>query len=107
VLGWSVSPFVEVVIAFGLVGLFALLLRWAFARGRSLVERPIRPGRPEDYGLLVPIAEPGTFIEAEVLRRRLEQAGVQATLAPTTEGPRVLVWPRDEQRARAILRRSA
>lgn len=91
-------------VAFGLVGLFALLLRWAFGRGHSLVARPGRPGTADDYGLLVAVAAPPTFVEAEVVRRRLEDAGVRATLAPTTEGPRVLVFPADEAAARALLR---
>jgi hypothetical protein len=91
-------------VAFGLVGFFALLLRWAFGRGRSLVARPARSGSAEEYGLLVPVAAPATFVEAEVIRRRLEDAGLRATLAPTTQGPRVLVFPGDERAARAVLR---
>jgi hypothetical protein len=90
-------------IAFGLVGLFALLLRWAFGRGRSLVARPGRPGHADEYGLLVTVAAPPTFVEAELVRRRLQDAGVRATLAPTIEGPRVLVFPQDERAARALL----
>jgi hypothetical protein len=39
-----------------------------------------------------------------VQRRRLEDAGVRATTAPTTDGPRVLVFPEDERVARALLR---
>jgi hypothetical protein len=91
-------------VALGLVGVFALLLRWAFGRGRSLVAGPPRPGPPDDYGLLVPVAEPATFVEAELLCRRLVDAGVRATLAPTTAGPRVLVFPSEEKVARALLR---
>lgn len=102
--GWAtemnvLGPF----IAFGMVGLLALVLRWAFARGRSVVAAPPRRGRPDEYGLLVVVAEPATFVEAEVVRRRLVDAGIAATLAPTTEGPRVLVFPRDERRARELL----
>lgn len=88
------------------VGVLALLLRWAFGRGRSVVAGPSRRGRADEYGLLVAVAEPATFVEAEVLRRRLESAGLRATLAPTTEGPRVLVFPRDEHVAREVLRTS-
>lgn len=95
------------VVAFGMVVVLALLLRWAFARGRSLVERPPRRGRADEYGLLVPVAEPQTFVEAEVLRRYLVGAGISATLAPTTQGPRVLVFPEDADVARDVLRRRA
>jgi hypothetical protein len=42
-----------------------LLLRWAFGRGTSVVERPPRTGAPSEYGLLDPIASPETYIEAE------------------------------------------
>ena len=91
-------------VAFGLVGLFALLLRWAFGRGHSLVVRSGRSGTADDYGLLVAVAAPPTFVEGELLRRRLEDGGVRATLAPTTEGPRVFVFPADEPAARDLLR---
>ena len=50
------------------------------------------------------VAEPPTFVEAEVLRRRLADAGLRATLAPTTQGPRVLVFPEDAKAARLVLR---
>jgi len=92
-------------VAFCVVGVLSLLLRWGWSRGSSVVAGRARAGAPGDYGLLVPVAEPGTFVEAEALRRRLEQEGLRATLAPTTEGPRVLVFPRDEHVARSILAR--
>jgi hypothetical protein len=90
--------------ALGVVGVLMLLLRWAFSSGHSLVERRPEVGSPEQYGLLVPVAEPPTFVEAELVRRRLADAGVRATLAPTTQGPRVLVFPEDAKAARALLR---
>lgn len=92
------------VIAFGLVGVLVLLLRWTFGHGRSIVEQRPRRGAPQEYGLLVVASEPSTFIEAEAQRRLLVDAGVRATLAPTTDGPRVLVFPADEGVARALLR---
>ena len=92
------------VVALAVVGVLALLLRWAFSSGHSLVERRPEAGSPEQYGLLVPIAEPPTFVEAELVRRRLSDAGLRATLAPTTEGPRVLVFPEDVEAARLVLR---
>jgi hypothetical protein len=90
--------------ALAAVGVLMLLLRWAFSTGHSLVERRPDVGSPEQYGLLVPVAEPPTFVEAEVVRRRLSDAGLRATLAPTTEGPRVLVFPEDVKAARLVLR---
>ncbi|GAA4345789.1 hypothetical protein GCM10023145_02850 [Angustibacter luteus] len=92
------------VVAFAAVGLLVVLLRWTFRRGSSLVAAPPRSGSPDDYGLLVAVAEPPSFAEAELIRARLAAQGVRATLAPTTEGPRVMVF-RDEARvARALLR---
>ena len=80
-----------------------LLLRWTFSRGGSLVRRPGRPGRADEYGLLVPVASPRTVIEAEMLRRRLEDAGIRSTLAETTEGPRVMVFRSERQTAERVL----
>jgi len=93
------GPLVAVV----MLVVLTFLLRWTFGRGRSLVERPGRRGTPADYGLLVPVADPPTVIEAEIVRRRLEAAGIRATMAPTTLGPRVMVFGPDEQKARALL----
>lgn len=87
------------------VGVLALLLRWAFSSGHSLVQRRPRRGGSQEYGLLVPVAEPGTFVEAEIAVRRLTATGLRATLAPTTEGPKVMVFPEDLAKARAILAR--
>ena len=90
-------------LAFGGLGLLVLLLRWAFGHGGSLVARPVRPGDPSDYGLLVPVAAPADYPEGERQRQALERAGLRATLAVTQSGPRVLVFPSDAQRARELL----
>ncbi len=91
-------------VALAAVVILMVLLRWTFRRGRSLIARPIRPGEPQDYGILVAVADPETFIEAEILRSRLVCAGIRATLAPTTSGPQVLVFPDQARAARAVLR---
>ena len=86
------------------VGLLALILRWAYGgRSRSLVERRSSPGSEDEYGLLVAIASPGTYIEGEVLRQRLEAAGIKAQLVSTTEGARLMVFRDDEPAARRLL----
>lgn len=92
------------IVAFAAVGVLMLLLRWTFRRGRSLVAAPPRAGAPDDYGLLVAVAEPPSFAEAELIRARLVGLGVRATLAPTTQGPRVLVFHEEARAARALLR---
>jgi hypothetical protein len=87
------------------VAVLAGLLRWTFRRGGSLVARTPRAGAPSDYGLLVAVASPGTYVEAEVLRRTLADAGLRATVATTTEGPRLMVFASDERQARTLLAR--
>jgi hypothetical protein len=89
------------------VGLLALLLRWAFGgRRRSVVERRPRTGRGDEYGLMVSVASPGNLVEGEVARLQLEAAGIRASLVTTTEGPRLMVFQEDEAAARTLLARS-
>lgn len=85
------------------VGVLSLLLRWTFRRGNSLVERRPQRGAEKDYGLLVAVASPSTYVEGEIMRQQLTDAGLRATLATTTAGPRLMVWPQDEQAARLLL----
>jgi hypothetical protein len=86
------------------VGVLALILRWAFGGGsRSLVARRPTPGSAEEYGLMVAVAAPGTFVEGEVDRQRLEEAGIRAQLVTTTDGPRLMVLEEDEATARRLL----
>jgi hypothetical protein len=93
------------VVAFCVIGLMMLVLRWAFGGPRqSVVERPVRRGHADQYGLLDAVASPGTYIEAEMCRQQLEAAGIKSTVALTTDGPRVMVWPEDRVRAEALLR---
>ena len=91
--------------AFLAVALLVLLLRWTFRRGSSVVERRPQRGTASDYGLLVAVAAPPTFAEAELIRARLVGQGVRATLAPTTEGPRVMVFDEEASVARALLKK--
>ena len=92
-------------VAFAVIAGLVVVLRWASRRGASLVEAPVRPGEPGDYGMLVAVASPPTYAEGEVVRRSLEAQGVRATLAVTQEGPRVMVFPADAVRAQEALRR--
>jgi hypothetical protein len=92
------------VVAFIAMGVMVLLLRWAFSSKKtSVVAAAAKPGTADEYGMLVPIATPANYIEGEMLRRRLEEAGIRANLASTLDGPRVMVWPTDESRARNVL----
>jgi hypothetical protein len=49
-------------IALLVVGFLALMLRWTFSHGSSLVERRPRDGHEDEYGALVPVASPGSVI---------------------------------------------
>jgi hypothetical protein len=90
-------------VVLGGFALMVVLLRWTFSSGHSLVERRPKQGEPTEYGLLVPVATPSTFIEGERLRLMLLESGVRGTLVPTTQGPRLMVFPQDASVAKALL----
>ncbi len=96
---YAFGPLVAVVV----IVLLALILRWAFARGQSVVAAPAVPGDPLDYGLLVPVADPGTAQEAADQAALLRQSGIAVGVADTTDGLRLMVWPADAVRAQQVL----
>jgi hypothetical protein len=98
-LSYVLGPVIVLLVVTGL----AFFLRWAYRPGSSLIAKPSRSGPVTEYGLLVPVASPGSYVEGEITRRRLEDAGVRATLAMTQEGPRIMVFPADANRARRVL----
>ncbi|MDQ1247151.1 MAG: hypothetical protein QG597_1521 [Actinomycetota bacterium] len=85
------------------IGTFILVLIWSSKRGSSVVAAAPRPSTETDYGLLVVVSRPATYIEGEVQRRTLADAGIKATLVQTLDGPRLMVWPTDEARARSVI----
>jgi hypothetical protein len=96
----SWAPFV----AFAVVGVLILVLRWAYsARRDSLLSAPVHRGRENEYGLLVPVAAPRSETGGVRARQRLEAAGIKATLTRTESGLRLLVFPDDAEAARRIL----
>jgi hypothetical protein len=107
VASWNASSYAFApLLAFALLGVLALILRWAFRHGPSLVPGRPRAGRPDEYGLLVPVATPADAAEGAALARRLSAAGVRVTVADTVDGPRVLVFADDAERARQLLGQS-
>ncbi len=92
-------------LAVAALGVLVILLRWTYGSGRrtSLVERRPEVGHSNEYGLLVAIAAPNTYIEAEMSVRRLEDAGIRVTLVTTADGPRVMVFRENESVARQVL----
>jgi hypothetical protein len=89
---------------FLVLGILILLLRWTFSRGNSLIEKPRRVGNDGDYGLLEVVATPTNYIEGELLKRKLLEHGIKATLTSTKQGPRILVFPDEVKAAQAVLR---
>lgn len=96
--------FLKSLSGFAVMGILILLLRWAFGRGKSVAERPLKMGGDEDYGLLRAIASPKNHIEGEILRQKLLANGIKATLTQTKSGPRILVFPEEISAANAILK---
>ena len=93
-------------LALGVVAALAVFLRWAFpGRSTSLVARRAKPGAPEDYGLLAPVAEPVSAIEAGIWQQALKEAGIRSTLAQTTQGVRLMVRRDEVPEAEAALSR--
>lgn len=91
-------------VALVVVGFLILVLRWAFSGANdSLLARRTRSGTESEYGLLVVVARPTSADDGERLRRRLEAAGIRGTLAPTTNGLRLMVFPEQAARAEEIL----
>ena len=89
----------------GMLGVLVLVLRWAHRRGGSLVRPVATGGNPGEYGLLVPVDAPESAAAAATLQASLREVGVDSTLASTTGGLRVLVWPDDVDAARSVVRR--
>lgn len=80
-----------------------LVLRWTSARGKSVVERTPKIGSEDEYGSLIPVASPLNHIEGEIVRQKLIEVGIKATLTQTKDGPRIFVFPKEESAARAHL----
>ena len=87
-------------VVFVVVGLLVVLLRWTFSG--SAVGNP-EPGRPDDFGLLTPVAIVDSADEAQRLRALLAEAGVRATRTVGSDGRHhVLVFAAEVDRARNI-----
>jgi hypothetical protein len=88
------------VVAFAVLALLALFLRWAFGIGDP---RRRRPTTPSDDGLLVRVATASSPESAQALRALLSDAGIRSTLrVPAPHRAEVLVFPEDAERARAL-----
>lgn len=73
------------------IGLLALVLRWASSLDTDKAHR-------KDYGLLREVAKVPSSTAARVVEERLERVGVRATTVPAEDGVglRILVFPGDQ-----------
>lgn len=102
--GWGSYAFVAgPLTGLAVIGFLALVLRWAFSRGASVVARPARPGAPTDYGMLVPVSAPADSAQADRVVAYLAARGIRAVSVPTTEGLRTMVFRDDELKAHTLL----
>lgn len=91
-----------------LMGVMVLLLRWTFGTGRNQPGPRIPdPDDPTGDGLLTEVSRVPTQPAAAVLRGRLREAGIRATIARDGDAYRLLVFPDDVPDARVVLSRGA
>ena len=97
--GSSLHYLVGPVIAFVVLALLAVFLRWAFG---STTARP-RPGAPARDELLTRIATLSRRESALALRAVLSDAGIRSTVRfPAAHRADVLVFPEAAERARTL-----
>ncbi len=93
----------ELVLAPALLGLLAWLLYWTFGTSK---DGPNRGGTGD--GLLAEVGVVPHREAADVLRARLRDNGVRATVSGSAlTGFRLLVFPADEATARVVLSRNS
>ena len=65
---------------FLVVGILAVILRWAYSSSNSLIEKDKKIGSDDQYGLLKVAASPKNHIEGEMLRQKVGQISDLNTL---------------------------
>lgn len=91
-----------------LIVLLGLMLRWTFGTGRNQPGPRIPdPDDPTGDGLLEEVSRVPTEPAAAVLRGRLREAGIRATVSRDGPAYRLLVFPSDVPNARVVLSRGA
>ena len=88
---------------FLVVGVMAVILKWAFSGNKSVIEKDKRIGHEDEYGLLIVAHSHKNHIEGEMLRQKLIAVAIKATLSQTKAGPKLLVFEKDLQIAKATL----
>ena len=100
--GSSLHYLVGPVIAFAVLALLALFMRWAFGTGYGQ-DKGRRAAPPADDGLLTTVATLSRRESALALRAVLSDAGIRSTVrCPAPHRADVLVFPEDADRARFL-----
>lgn len=87
-----------------MMGAMALALRWTFGTGADQPGPRIPdPDDPTGDGLLQEVSRVPTETAARVLRGRLRDAGIRATVGRADGGYRLLVFPADLVNAKLVL----
>lgn len=96
--GGSLHYLVGPAIAFVVLGLLALFVRWAFGTGAGRTPPPT-----DGNGLLTRVATLSSRQSAAALRAVLSDAGIRSTVRfPAAYRAEVLVFPEDADRARML-----
>jgi hypothetical protein len=87
-----------------MLGIVLLALRWTFGTGRDQPAPYVPdPDDPTGDGLLTEVSRVPTEVAAQVLRSRLADAGIRATIGHSGEAYRLLVFPADLANARVVV----
>jgi hypothetical protein len=92
----------ETLLAFAMIAMLGLVLRWTFSHSRDAESALWSHGRSDDFGLLAAVATVDTLDEAQQLRSTLARAGVKATTVARDGRHQVLVFASDLDRARRL-----
>ncbi|MHA6617144.1 hypothetical protein [Pseudonocardia sp. DLS-67] len=88
-----------------MLGILLLALRWTFGTGRDQPAPHLPdPDDPTGDGLLTEVSRVPTEAAAQVLRSRLADAGIRATIGRTGDAYRLLVFPADLGDAKVVAR---
>jgi hypothetical protein len=87
-----------------MLGIVLLALRWTFGTGRDQPAPHLPdPDDPTGDGLLTEVSRVPTEAAAQVLRSRLADAGIRATIGRAGDAYRLLVFPTDVADARVVV----
>jgi hypothetical protein len=90
-----------------MLGIVLLALRWTFGTGRDQPAPHVPdPDDPTGDGLLTEVSRVPTEAAAQVLRSRLAEAGIRATVGRAGGAYRLLVFPADVVDAKVVVRRT-